>query len=55
MQNTNIFFYLFRDLAGGLAIQSSGMIFVKTISGCYHNVMGFPMSKFYQQLSNFLQ
>ena len=42
------------DLAGGLAVQSSGMIFVKQVIGCYHNVMGFPISSFYQELSKFI-
>lgn len=44
-----------RDLAGGLAIQEAGMVFVKGISGCFFNVMGFPMSKFYQELREFQQ
>lgn len=46
-------FLLFRDLAGGLAIQETGMVFVKGINGCFFNVMGFPMSRFYQELRKF--
>jgi len=42
------------DLAGGLAVQSCGMVLFKSIQGCYYNVMGFPISKFYQELKEFM-
>ncbi len=32
------------DKAGGYAIQKSGALFVKEISGCYYNVMGLPIN-----------
>ena len=34
------------DKAGGYGIQGSGGAFVTGISGCYYNVMGFPMHRF---------
>ena len=33
--------------AGGYGIQDWGATFVKKINGCYYNVVGFPLSKFY--------
>ena len=33
--------------AGGYGIQDWGSTFVKKINGCYYNVVGFPLSKFY--------
>ena len=50
-----VFIGFFRDLAGGLAVQSCGMIFVKSVIGCYNNVMGFPISSFYQELNEFIR
>lgn len=44
----------YRDLAGGLAVQSCGMVLFESIQGCYYNVMGFPISKFYQELKKFI-
>jgi septum formation protein len=41
-------------LAGALAVQEGGMVLVKGIQGCFFNVMGFPMSRFYQELRLFL-
>lgn len=32
------------DKAGGYAIQRGGSVIVKQIEGCYHNVMGLPLS-----------
>lgn len=34
------------DKAGAYAIQDWSACFVESISGCYHNVMGFPVSRF---------
>ena len=38
------------DKAGSYGIQDYSAIFVKKINGCYDNVMGFPLSKFYNEL-----
>jgi len=38
------------DKAGAYGIQGFGSQFIKKISGCYFNVMGFPISLFYQML-----
>lgn len=38
------------DKAGAYGIQGYGSQFIKKISGCYFNVMGFPVSLFYQML-----
>lgn len=38
------------DKAGAYAIQGFAGIFVKNIEGCYYNVIGFPLAKFYHQL-----
>lgn len=43
------------DKAGAYAIQGQAAIFVEKINGCYYNVMGFPISDFYQSLGKFLQ
>ena len=37
------------DKAGSYGIQDGFSIFVKNINGCYFNVMGFPLSKFFKQ------
>ena len=38
------------DKAGSYGIQDWSTIFVERISGCYDNVVGFPLSRFYQEL-----
>ena len=39
------------DKAGGYGIQDSfGSVFVKSIKGCYYNVVGFPISEIYTHL-----
>ena len=38
------------DKAGAYGIQDSSAAFVKGIKGCYDNVVGFPISRFYQEL-----
>ena len=38
------------DKAGAYGIQDWSAIFVKEIRGCYDNVVGFPISQFYQEL-----
>ena len=38
------------DKAGAYAIQGEGALIVKSIAGCYYNVMGFPIAKLEQML-----
>ena len=42
------------DKAGAYGIQGMGSQFVKKISGCYFNVMGFPVYRFYKLLEEIL-
>ena len=37
------------DKAGSYGIQDGFSVFIKKINGCYFNVMGFPLSKFFHQ------
>ena len=39
------------DKAGAYGIQDWSAIFVKEIRGCYDNVVGFPLSRFYEELN----
>lgn len=42
------------DKAGAYGIQDDfGAVFVERIDGCYYNVMGFPLTKFYVTLQKF--
>ncbi|MCO6495803.1 MAG: septum formation protein Maf [Bacteroidetes bacterium] len=44
------------DKAGAYGIQDMmGYFGIYRIEGCYYNVMGFPLSKFYDKLNDFLQ
>tara|TARA_Y100000814_G_C12297972_1_gene390762 strand:+ start:409 stop:1011 length:603 start_codon:yes stop_codon:yes gene_type:complete len=36
------------DKAGSYGIQDWSMVFVEKINGCFNNVVGFPVSKFYK-------
>ena len=36
------------DKAGAYGIQDWSKVFIKKINGCYYNVMGFPIAKFYR-------
>ena len=36
------------ERSGGYGIQDWSGIFIKTINGCYYNVVGFPLPKFYK-------
>ena len=38
------------DKAGSYGIQDYSAIFVNKINGCYDNVVGFPLSRFYDEL-----
>ena len=38
------------DKAGSYGIQDWSTVFVDNIQGCYDNVIGFPLSKFYHEL-----
>ena len=38
------------DKAGSYGIQDWSTLFVKNIQGCYDNVVGFPLSRFYHEL-----
>lgn len=43
------------DKAGAYGIQDDyGAVFVEKIEGCFYNVVGFPLSKFYAALSDFV-
>tara|TARA_B100002052_G_scaffold294209_1_gene318616 strand:- start:2336 stop:2929 length:594 start_codon:yes stop_codon:yes gene_type:complete len=39
------------DKAGGYGIQDWFSVWIKKIDGCYYNVMGLPLSKFYKYYS----
>tara|TARA_B100001564_G_C20647589_1_gene675173 strand:- start:826 stop:1410 length:585 start_codon:yes stop_codon:yes gene_type:complete len=41
------------DKAGSYGIQEWFSIWIKKINGCYYNVMGLPVSKFYRHLVEF--
>ncbi|UCD37682.1 MAG: septum formation inhibitor Maf [Fidelibacterota bacterium] len=38
------------DKAGAYGIQDLSGIFVKQVNGCYHNVVGLPLARFYMHL-----
>jgi septum formation protein len=43
------------DKAGAYGIQDDyGAVFVSRVEGCFYNVVGFPLSKFYSALKEFL-
>jgi len=39
------------DAAGSYKIQGLASLFIERIEGCYFNVMGFPIFKFFQLLN----
>ena len=44
------------DKAGAYGIQDDyGAVFVERIEGCYYNVVGFPLAKFYLVMQQFQQ
>ncbi|RMF64011.1 MAG: septum formation inhibitor Maf [Calditrichaeota bacterium] len=42
------------DKAGAYGIQDRSALFVERIDGCFYNVMGFPLTRFYCTLQKFL-
>ena len=56
--NTQIDFYVnnynISDKAGSYAIQDWFSIWIEKINGCYYNVMGLPISKFYKIYSKLI-
>lgn len=42
------------DKAGAYGIQGYGSQFIRKLNGCYFNVMGFPITKFYELLKDIL-
>ncbi len=43
------------DKAGAYGIQDDyGAVFVKRVEGCFYNVVGFPLTKFYKTLEQFV-
>jgi septum formation protein len=44
------------DKAGAYGIQDDfGAVFVEKVNGCFYNVVGFPLPKFYQELLAFMK
>jgi len=43
------------DKAGAYGIQDHGALFVSKVSGCFYNVMGFPLSRFYVRLREMMK
>jgi len=43
------------DKAGAYGIQDQSAVFADRIEGCFYNVVGFPLTKFYTTLLAFVQ
>ena len=56
LSNKEIDFYIKNcnpyDKAGGYGIQDWSSLFVDKIDGCFYNVVGLPISKFFKELKN---
>ena len=57
LSDKDILYYLenypILERAGSYGIQEWSSVFIKKIDGCYYNVVGFPLSKFYKLLNKF--
>ena len=57
ISNSDIDYYIDNfntfDKAGGYGIQEWFSVWIKKINGCYYNVMGLPVSKFYKHFLEF--
>jgi len=42
------------DKAGGYGAQGIGSLIIEKVNGCFYNVVGFPLGRFFQRLSTFL-
>lgn len=43
------------DKAGAYAIQGQGALLIEKINGCFYNVVGFPVPRFYKALEEFMR
>lgn len=43
------------DKAGGYGIQDFSAVFTERINGCFYNVVGFPLTRFYLALQEFVR
>ena len=59
ISNKEISFYINNhnpfDKAGSYGIQDWSKVFIKKINGCFYNVVGFPLPKFYKLFANDLR
>lgn len=60
ISNSEIDRYVFSgspmDKAGAYGIQDDyGAVFVEKVEGCFYNVVGFPLSRFYTEYQKFLK
>ena len=58
LTNSDISYYIDRykpfDKSGSYGIQDGFSIHIKRINGCYYNVMGLPLAKFYDNFSRLI-